>query len=95
MIGLKTYYLILPKMQKQLKVLESFRSTYTPMTLNKSSKNQVYRNAIFSAIVSFTNGASQNFIPKALRATRYSLRKALIRKVHVDETNENIWVGLP
>jgi DNA polymerase sigma len=55
----------------------------------------VYRDAIFSAIVSSTNGASQNFIPKALRATRYSLRKALIIKVHVDETNENIWVGLP
>lgn len=65
------------------------------MTLNKSSKNRVYRNAILFAIVSSTNGASQNFIPKALRATRYSLRKALIRKVHVDETNENVWVGLP
>jgi hypothetical protein len=55
----------------------------------------MYRNAILSTIVFSANGTSQNFIPKALGVTRYSLRKVRTRNVHVDEINENIWGGLP
>jgi hypothetical protein len=55
----------------------------------------VYRNAIFSIVVSSTNGAFQNFISKALGATRYSLKKVIVRRVHVDEIGENIWGSLP
>jgi hypothetical protein len=51
----------------------------------------VYKNAILSTIVSSTNGTSYNFISKALRATRYSLKKAIVKRVHVDETGEDIW----
>jgi hypothetical protein len=72
--------------QSKLKVLESVKITYAHMVTNRSSNNLVYIIAILSNIVSTTNGASSNFISRTPKATKYSLRKAIIRRVHVDET---------
>ncbi len=56
------------------------------MVTNRSTNNLVYIIAILSTIVSTTNGASTNFISRTPGATRYSLRKAIVRRAHVDET---------
>ncbi len=81
--------------KNKLKVLESLKIAYAHIVANRSINNLVYITAILSAIVSTTNGTSTNFISKTLGVTRYSLRKVIVRRVHVDEINENIWGGLP
>ncbi len=72
--------------KSKLKVLESVKIAYSHMVVNRSSNNLVYIIAILSTIVSTTNGASTRFISWTLGTTRYSLRKTIVRRVHVDET---------
>jgi len=46
-------------------------------------------------MVSNTQNTSQIHIANAIGASKYMIRKALERHVHVDETGENLWGGLP
>ncbi len=46
---------------------------------------------ILFAVVSREHGASQSFISRRLGNNKYSSKKAIVRRIHVDQTGENIW----
>jgi hypothetical protein len=79
----------------KLDLLENFKTTYMQLKAHKSKENLSFRNAILIAIVSNNNGGpSQRFIFKTIGDTRYFMGKAVMRRIHVGLTKENIWGGL-
>jgi hypothetical protein len=60
-----------------------------------SGQNLLNRNAILFAVVSREHGASQSFICRRLGNNKYSSKKAIVRRIHVDQNGEDIWGGLP
>jgi hypothetical protein len=65
------------------------------MASNISGQTLVNRDAILFAVVSREHRASQSFISRRLGDNKYSSKKAIVRRIHVDQTGENIWGGLP
>jgi hypothetical protein len=63
------------------------------MATNRSNENVVYQNALLSVVVSSKHKGSQSFMSKTIGVSRYSLKKAIVRRVHVDQIGENIWGG--
>jgi len=75
------------------KVFESVKFAYVHMATNRSNENVVYQNALLSVVVSSKHKGSQSFMSKTIGVSRYSLKKAIVRRVHVDQIGENIWGG--
>ncbi len=81
--------------QRSLKVLKNFKLAYGHIIANRSNVNLIYRNALLSTIVSCKNGASQSFISRTIGANKYSLRKAIVRRIYLGQAREIIWGGIP
>jgi hypothetical protein len=65
------------------------------MAASKSNANLIYQNAFLSTIVLCKNGVSQSFILKIIGANKYSLRKAIVRRIYVGQAREIIWGRIP
>jgi hypothetical protein len=78
-----------------IKLVSSVQQAYTQMVANKSTENSMYRNALLSAVASPTNGPSQLFLARTLKASRHALRKAVVRRAYVDDVGEKFWGGIP
>lgn len=81
--------------EEKLKLVSSVQQAYNQMVANKSTENSMYRNALLSAVVSPTNGPSQLFLARTLKATRHTLRKAVVRRAYIDDVGEKFWGGIP
>lgn len=80
--------------EEKLKLVSSVQQAYSQMVANKSTENSIYRNALLSAVVSPTTGPSQLFLARTLRATRHTLRKAIVRRAYIDNIGEKFWGGM-
>ncbi len=65
------------------------------MAASRFNANLIYRNALLSTIVSCKNGASQSFISRTVGANKYSLRKAIAKRIYVGQAREIIWGRIP
>jgi hypothetical protein len=63
------------------------------MASNISGQNLVNRNAILFAVVSREHRASQSFVSRRLGNNKYSSKKAIVRRIHLDQTGEIFGVG--
>ncbi len=85
----------MPRIRDSQCSTESVENCSAKMASNISGQNLVNRNAILFAVVSREHGASQSFISRRLGNNKYSSEKAIVRRIHVDQTGENIWGALP
>ena len=81
--------------EEKLKLVSSVQQAYSQMVANKSTENSIYRNALLSAVASPTTGPSQLFLARTLKATRHTLRKAIVRRAYIDDIGEKFWGGIP
>ena len=81
--------------KEKLKLVSSVQQACIQMVANKSTENSIYKNALLSAILSPTNGPSQLFLARTLRATRHTLRKIIVRRSYFDNIGEKFWGGIP
>ncbi len=94
---------LLPKFVKDLNeiecklaLLESLKAAYMQLKVHKSKENVSFRNALLIVVVSNNSGRpSQRFISRTIGGTKYLMGKAIMRRIHVDLTRENIWGGFP